>query len=64
MFTDLEYLLMIAVAVLLWRNAKLDRVNSDIVDEANKYVSFLIRIGKGEGTVVRDGDEFKFKEKK
>lgn len=64
MFTDLEYVLMIAIAVLLWRNAKLDQAETDAINSANKYANFLIRIGKGEGTVVRDGDEFRFKEKK
>jgi len=65
-FTELEYVLMIAVAVLLWRNSALNKVNSDAVDAANKYANFLIRVGKGEGTVVKDKDgswTFKPKEK-
>lgn len=63
-FTELEYLLMLAVAVLLWRNVRLDQAGTDAVQAANRYAHFLIKIGKGQGTVIRDGDTFRFEEKK
>ena len=63
-FTKLEYLLMLAVAILLWRNAKLDQAETNAIQAANKYAHFLMKIGKGQGIVIRDGDTFRFEEKK
>lgn len=55
-FTDLEYALMIAVAVLLWRTAVL-RLDAKLMEHrANIYAGFLIQIAKGEGTVVKNED--------
>lgn len=61
-FTELEYLLMLAVAVLLWRNAKLDQSETDAINAANKYAYFLMQIGKGKGTVKQEGNSFRFQE--
>lgn len=63
-FTELEYLLMLAVAILLWRNAKLDAAKDDAVYEANKYASFLHRIGQGKGTVKADGTGYRYEDLK
>lgn len=63
-FTELEYLLMLAVAVLLWRNARLDAAKEEAVDAANKYAYFLQMIGMGKGTVVSHEKGFRFEEKR
>lgn len=63
-FTELEYLLMLAVAILLWRNSKLDQAETNAIQTANRYATFLMKIGKGQGTVIHEGDSFKFEEKK
>ena len=63
-FTELEYVLMIAIAILLWRNAKLNRAKDDAVYAADKYARFLILIGKGKGAVVPDGNDFRFEERR
>lgn len=65
-FTELEYVLMVTVAVLMWRNRVMyiDAMKSEL--RANKYADFLIQIAKGEGTVVKNDDgvwTFKPKEK-
>lgn len=63
-FTELEYLLMLAVAILLWRNAKLDAAKEEAVDAANKYAYFLQMIGKGKATVKPHGDDYRYEELK
>ena len=63
-FTDLEYVLMVAVAVLMWRNRVMyiGAMKSEM--RANKYADFLIQIAKGEGTVVKtDTGAWTFKPK-
>jgi hypothetical protein len=63
-FTDLEYMLMVAVAVLMWRNRVMyiDAMKSEM--RANKYADFLIKIAKGEGTIVqKDNGAWTFKPK-
>ena len=65
-FTDLEYALMVTIAVLMYRNRVMyiDAMKSEA--RANKYADFLIQIAKGEGTVAKNDDgvwTFKPKEK-
>lgn len=63
-FTEIEYVLFLLVAVLLWRNAKLDQRINQVIDDYNRYAHFLIKIGQGKGSVIKDGDGFVFKETK
>lgn len=63
-FTELEYVLMIAVAVLMWRNRSMyiDAMKSEM--RANRYADFLIQVAKGEGTIVqKDNGAWTFKPK-
>jgi hypothetical protein len=61
-FTELELILMLAAAFLVWVNTKLEHARSNAMDAANKYAYFLMKIGKGEGTVINEGDHFRFQE--
>jgi hypothetical protein len=66
MFTELEYVLMLAVAVLLWRNASMKSWAQTEESRANKYARWLVEVAKGEGKVVQTdaGWEFKPKERR
>lgn len=55
-FTELEYVLMIAVAVLLWRNSSLHSRVMHARNEADRYANFLIDVGKGKGSVVMNDE--------
>lgn len=64
-FTDLEWALMLTIAVLLWRTAVL-RLDAKLMEQrANVYADWLIQVAKGDGKVVQTdtGWEFKPKEK-
>lgn len=61
-FTELEYLLMLAVAVLLWRNARLDQAKRNAVYDADRYAYYLMQIGRGKGKVNKTGNRFHFQE--
>lgn len=64
-FTELEYVLMLAVAVLLWRISAANRRIDWLVARADRYANFLIQVGKGEGRIVlNDNDTFEFKPRK
>ena len=63
-FTELEYCLMLAVAVLLWRNSVLSNRLMMVTARADRYVNFLIGIHKGYGRVVEDEDGFRYEENK
>jgi len=64
-FTELEYVLMLAVAVLLWRISSANRRIDWLIRRSDKYAEFLIRVGKGEGRIVlNDDDMFEFKSTK
>ena len=64
-FTELEYVLMLTVAVLLWRISSANRRIDWLVRRSDRYAEFLIQVGKGEGRVVlNDDDTFEFKSKK
>ena len=61
MFTELEYLLMLACAVLLWRASVLTRTLDRETARANQYANNLILIYEGKGKVVQDDDgHYKF----
>lgn len=64
-FTELEYVLMLAVAVLLWRLSVANRRIDWLITRADKYAGFLIKVGKGEGHIVLNEDDmYEFKPKK
>lgn len=64
-FTELEYVLLIAVAVLLWRISSANQRIDWLVRRSDRYADFLIRVGRGEGRVVlNDDDTFEFKPRK
>lgn len=64
-FTDLEWALMLTIAVLLWRNASMKLWAKTEEHRANKYARWLVDVAKGEGKVIQteQGWEFKPKEK-
>lgn len=51
-FTELEYVLMIAVAVMLWRMSAMSRRIDWLVLRSDRYAEFLIKVGKKEGSVI------------
>jgi hypothetical protein len=63
-FTELEYVLMLACAVLLWRASALRRALEHEHDRANHYANNLILIHQGKGSVVKDDEgRYMFKHK-
>jgi len=63
-FTELEYCLMLAVVVLLWRNSVLGSKLLMMTARADRYVGFLLAVHRGEGRVVEDGDGFRYEPKR
>jgi hypothetical protein len=63
MFTDLEYILMVAVAVLLWRNADTKRWAMSEAYRANKYANWLVGVYEKKGKIVHKDDSYYFEEK-
>lgn len=63
-FTDLEYVLMIAVAVLLWRNSVLRNAAAQEERRANKYANWLIGVYEKKGKIVQKDDSYYFEESK
>jgi hypothetical protein len=63
-FTDLEFILMIAVALLLWRNADIKRWAENEERRANKYANWLIGVYENKGKVIIKDDTYYFEEKK
>jgi hypothetical protein len=61
-FTDLEYVLMIAVAVLLWRNASVKMWAEREERRANKYSRWLIGVYEKKGKIVQKDDGYFFEE--
>lgn len=61
-FTELEYVLMLAVAVLLWRNTsvKIWAKNEEL--RANKYANWLMGVYKKKGKIVEKDDGYYFEE--
>jgi hypothetical protein len=63
-FTELEYVLMLACAVLLWRASALRRALDRESARANQYANNLILIHQGKGIVVKDDEgRYMFKQK-
>lgn len=62
-FTELEWALMVTVAVLMWRNRVMyiDAMKSEM--RANKYADFLIQIAKGDGKVIQTDKGWAFQPK-
>ena len=63
-FTDLEYVLMIAVAVLLWRNSVLRNAAAQEERRANKYANWLVGVYEKKGKIVQKDDSYYFEESK
>jgi hypothetical protein len=53
-FTELEYVLMLAVAVMLWRGSVMQRRLDDVSRRADRYADYLINVGKGKGSVIKN----------
>lgn len=53
-FTELEYVLMLAMAVLLWRGSVLQRRLDDARRRADRFADYLINVGKGKGSVTKN----------
>jgi phage major head subunit gpT-like protein len=63
-FTELEYVLMLACAVLLWRASVANRRADIESDRANRYAAFLTDLYEGRGSVVKDDEgRYMFKHK-
>jgi len=62
-FTDLEYVLMVAVAVLLWRNSVLRAAAAQEERRANKYANWLVGVYEKKGKIVQKDDGYYFEEK-
>ncbi len=63
-FSDLEYVLMIAVAVLLWRNASVHMWAQSEERRANKYANWLVGVYEKKGKIVQKDDSYYFEESK
>ena len=64
-FTELEYVLMLTVAVLLWRLSAQSRRIDWLVVRSDRYANFLIQVGKREGRVVlNENGVYEFKPNK
>ena len=63
-FNELEYCLMLAVAVLLWRNSVLQGRLYRMTERADRYVGFLLAVHRGEGRVVEDDNGFRYEKTK
>ena len=63
-FTDLEYILMLAVAVLLWRNSVLRNAAAQEERRANKYANWLVGVYEKKGKIVQKDDSYYFEESK
>jgi hypothetical protein len=63
-FTDLEYVLMVAVAVLLWRNASVKMWAEREERRANKYANWLVGVYEKKGKIVQRDDSYFFEESK
>jgi hypothetical protein len=63
-FTELEYVLMLAVAVLLWRVSSMQRRIDQLILASDTYARFLINIGEGKGIVAKnENGNWAYKEK-
>ena len=63
-FNELEYILMLAVAVLLWRNSVLRNAAAQEERRANKYANWLVGVYEKKGKIVQKDDSYYFEESK
>ena len=63
-FTELEYILMLAVAVLLWRNSSMRAWAMSEEHRANKYARWLMGVYEKKGKIVQKDDGYYFEETK
>jgi hypothetical protein len=63
-FTELEYVLMLAIAVLLWRNSVLRSAAAQEERRANKYANWLVGVYEKKGKIVQRDDSYYFEESK
>jgi hypothetical protein len=63
-FSELEYILMLAVAVLLWRNSVLRNAAAQEERRANKYANWLVGVYEKKGKIVQRDDSYYFEESK
>ena len=61
-FTDLEYVLMLACAVLLWRNSSMRTWAQSEEYRANKYARWMEDVYKKKGKIVQRDDGYYFEE--
>jgi hypothetical protein len=61
-FSELEYILMVAVAVLLWRNSVLRNAVEREERRANKYAGWMMGIYDKKGRVVHKDDGYYYEE--
>jgi hypothetical protein len=61
-FSELEYILMIAVAVLLWRNSVLRAAAAHEERRANKYAGWMMGIHDKKGRVVHKDNAYYYEE--
>lgn len=60
-FTELEYVLMIGIVVLLWRGAILSAQRDQAHAHAMRYAAFLMETYQGTGKVVKTDEGYSFK---
>lgn len=63
-FTDLEYVLMVAVFALLWRTSVLRNAAAQEERRANKYANWLVGVYEKKGKIVQRDDSYYFEESK
>lgn len=61
-FTDLEYLLMLACAVLMWRNQSMRMWAMSEEYRANKYANWLVGVYEKKGKIVHKDNSYFFEE--
>lgn len=61
-FTELEYILMIVVAVLLWRVSSVTAWAESEEYRANKYARWMRDVYKKKGKIVEKDDGYYFEE--
>lgn len=61
-FSELEYILMVAVAVLLWRNSVLRAAAAREERRANKYAGWMMGIYDKKGRVVHKDNAYYYEE--
>lgn len=63
-FTELEYVLMLACVVLMWRNSSMKAWAMSEEYRANKYARWLVGVYEKKGKIVQKDDGYYFEESK